>query len=387
MAAPRAARPHRPGEGGHVAASRLARPAAPPSRAFAPGPDSVRLMALDGLLVKLSLPVPADRVLAAGAIESLSGIRDEIAEALRDPRFPQELRGGFAVLVTRCELVLAYWPDVLAELADGPWGAAQAAALTGDLVEVVQVGAELRNLISPPAPGPEEVVASYPLNPPAPAVRHRRARDRGEDAGAGGYGTAAVLAVAQVRPDTRRAVVQAVGVVTAVGVVAAVCAMAFDRHQPPAPAPRAAVPARRSAVSIPAVGSRPAPSAAPSPRRSAEETPDPPGLVTSLQMVTLGASASVPQVAAVLYIDTTSTRAFAVNLRWFGTTGPGGGTTRTLAGSTHYVFSQPIDAAADCGGAVIVTATADGLTTSQSTTAGPCPASPTSSPTTTEAQQ
>lgn len=171
--------------------------------------------------------------------------------------------------------------------------------------------------------------------------------------------------------------VQAVGIVTATAIVSVVCFEAFDRSPSTHASPTRQAAGMRRASSL---------SPAPSPR-TAQASPGaaslPPagaaGTVTSLQIQLLGASTASPRIEVIVYLDTVSTApvTVAISYRAVGETATGT-TTRTATGATSYQIALSIDAATFCNRAVLVSATAGGLSASQSTSAGACATAPVS---------
>lgn len=103
------------------------------------------------------------------------------------------------------------------------------------------------------------------------------------------------------------------------------------------------------------------------------------GTVTSLQIQLLGASTASPRIEVIVYLDTVSTApvTVAISYRAVGQADTGT-TTRIATGGTSYQIALPIDAAAFCNRAVLVSASAGGLSASQSTSVGACATAPVS---------
>lgn len=347
---------------GRLAAAHQARPPA-----HAPAPSR-----LEQVLLGLSWASPTSYQLAQDAITRLADTQSELAEFTA----PGPGRAGAAravgALHARIGFVLGYWTEALVALEPGEWNDEHAAGLDRDLREIASTGAVALNLITHRAatPSPDASSAIDPGRGPGPGGARHRGRGRrdapGQSVPPAGIGAATR---ATLPAETARLVTQTAGFVLAVAVVSVVCFEAFDRHPGQTPAlPRPAAAAHAASSPTPArspVTTQASPSETGRPAASGE--------VSSLQIQLLGASAAQPRIEVVVYLDAASTAPVTVAISFRAQDAPGAvTTTRTVAGQTSYQIALPLQVAADCGQAVLVAASAGGLSASQSTSAGVC---------------
>lgn len=344
------------------------------------------LLAVDRALLEVSWPLPKTRDLALDAVRKLERLLATLAEqrpAITEP----DVRNGIDVLLRRGDFMLPHWAGRLATFAADDWSAADADALTQDLAEIARTGAQICNLIADPpaAPRPSAALGADPI----PTAGHRRthsaapARQPAPDTlGATEY---VIGAFTQLPLVSRRLLLQAFAIIPAGLAVAAVCYFAWDRHHPATPPAKSHPTRSTSGAAMPASSASSARPAPPESPTSAAQAPASAPPVTSLQIQLLGASSTQPSVEAVVYLDTASPVPVEVQITYHGTVDPADPRPVTdyerLAGRTTYQFALSIDAVPYCGGGVVVSALAGGFPASQTTSAGPCPTTSSSSTT------
>lgn len=367
--------PPGPGPGQRLVAAHEARPAAAPTAP--PG--------LKEVLLGLSWIRPDTHELAVDAITRLTGTQAELVEYTAPIPGAPALTRVVNALHTRIGFVLPYWENELAGLETGGWDPAHAQALGRDLREIASTGAIALKLTttraSTPDPGGIPNPAPTPdggRRPGADRARHRGPGIQSRTGSAVALGEAGVPGLGKLPEGAARMLLQAAGIVAAAAIVSVVCFEAFDRQPPTHTAPARQAAGMRAARTPPTpTPSRGTPLASP----SATGLPTAAGTVTSLQIQLLGASTASPRIEVIVYLDTVSTApvTVAISYRAVGQADTGT-TTRTATGSTSYQLALPIDAAALCNRAVLVSASADGLSASQSTSAAACATAPVSPP-------
>jgi len=356
-----------PGLGQRFAAAHQTRPAAAPSAP--PG--------LVQMLLGLSWMSPTSHALAVDAITRLTRTQAELAEYTAPIPGSAPLTRAVNALHTRIGFVLRHWEGEIAALETSRWDPAHAQALDRDLREIASTGALALKLATARAstPGP----GGIPSPAPAAAVggrrparaRHRGPGDRSQTGSAVPLGETGVTTLGKLPEGAARMLFQAAGIVAATAIVSVVCFESFDRQPPTHTSP-----ARQAAVGVRGANTPPIPTPSrriPLASPSATGLPAAAGTVTSLQIQLLGASTASPRIEVIVYLDTVSTAPVTVAISYHAVgQADTGTTTRTATGSTSYQLALPIDAAAFCNRAVLVSASAGELSASQSTTAGAC---------------
>ena len=372
-------------------ARRFPTPSAPPEQRFSaahqtrPTTAPTAPAGLEQVLLALSWMSPTSHELAADAITRLARTQAELAEYIAPIPDAAPLTQVVNTLHTRIGFVLQYWQSELAALETGGWDLAHAQALDRDLREIASTGALALKLTTAhgntPNPGGNPNPAPTPdggRRPGAGRARHRGPSGRSQTGSAVPFGRTGVAESGKLPEGAARMLLQAAGIVAATAIVSVVCFEAFDRQPPTHTSPaRQAAGMRGVRTSPTPTPSRRTPLASP----SATGLPTVAGSVTSLQIQLLGASTASPRIEVIVYLDTVSTApvTVAISYRAVGQADTGT-TTRTATGSTSYQLALPIDAAADCNRAVLVSASAGGLSASQSTSAGACATAPVSPP-------
>jgi hypothetical protein len=311
------------------------------------------------VLLGLSWMSPTSHELAVHAITRLTRTQAELAEYTAPIPGSAPLTRVVNALHTRIGFVLHHWESELATLETGDWDPEHAQALDRDLREIASTGALALKLTtgrgSTPDPGgipTPAPVADSGRRPGAGRARHRGPGDRSQTGSAVPLGETGVARLGKLPEGAARMLFQAAGIVAATAIVSVVCFESFDRQPPTHTSP-----ASPNSMSLPAAV----------------------GTVTSLQIQLLGASTASPRIEVIVYLDTVSTApvTVAISYRAVGQADTGT-TTRIATGSTFYQIALPIDAAAFCNRAVLVSASAGGLSASQSTSAGACATAPVS---------
>lgn len=327
--------------------------------------------AVDRALLEMSWPLPTTRDLALDAVRSLERIRAELLAQQGPDLTKAGVRDGIDALLGRSGFILTHWTGELAALAPEEWSPAHTDALTLDLAEIARTGAQIRDLIAATPPSAASVAGTARASAP---VGHRRTRTpppvRQPTPDTVHVSGSVLDTFSRLPPTSRRLLLQASAITCAGLAVAAVCYLAWDRHHPAAPTAKG--PAVRG-TSRPAAAGSAAPALPAASTSSPVATPaaDP---VTSLQIQLLGASSTRQSVEAIVYLDTASPVPVEVDIAYHGTADPRPVTgSEQLAGHTSYQFALSIDAAPYCGSGVVVSASSDGFSASQTTSAGPCP--------------
>ncbi|MBR7827816.1 hypothetical protein KDK95_15965 [Actinospica sp. MGRD01-02] len=340
---------------------------------------------LEQVLLGLSWISPTSYQLAQDAVERLARTRAELAAHTAPIPGSAPLTRAVSALHTRIGFVLHHWESELAALETGGWGPEHAQSLDRDLREIASSGALALKLASTQRgeANPAGIPNAAPSADTGPRLAAGRARHRGHS---GRTRTGSVSPIGETSLTARRRLpnaasrmlVQAAGIVAATLIVSAVCFEAFDRTPPGNASPTTQAAGIRAARTPSPAPSRRTPPSTP----GAASLPAAAGIVTSLQIQLLGASTATPRIDVIVYLDTASTAPVTVAISYRAVGEPTTGTsTRTAAGHTSYQIALPIDAAAFCNRAVLVAATAGGLSASQSTSAGACASAPVSAST------